>query len=521
MANETEKTGARSGNIIFSLLLAGFLVAFYCFFFRPAFFSPKNEMQFFPKYVPSMKPIGNDLRMVLDFCRALVKDHAYSYKGLLTPVGYIIYTPFIYLPIEQAYRLYVALIVLLYFFIMVWLPRRFAGQRAWTATLVFFLVTGLFSYGLHLEVERGQGSVLSVACCLMGIYLFHFKPRLSWLAYALFTLGVQLKIVPGIFILMFVRDWSDWKGNVKRFALIGVYNFGAMLLLGPHMFATIFRALYNTSQHPYFWLGNHSIKCFVTQAKEWPWHYALFDDPGFALFSLHARPLALGLLAVYLASLGLAVLIAWLRGLKGFNPYLLLLCTLGMMLIPAESQDYRLSVLGACLLPLFLSLESQFRTFGIFRRLLAAPLILLIAFAYSSTLFSSIQKYPTVYDHMNAGLVFAWLTASATFPLWLMAILTLLLMALLTRKAAPALAAAAALAVEPAPEMALVPGVHPNGWKIYRHKALEELEDLEHNGAAHPIAPRKLRRIIWSRPDLPMTRNKPRSRQSIRPRLNP
>lgn len=538
MKNGTEKSGAKSGNLIFSLLLVGFLVAFYCYFLRPVFFNPKNEMQFFPKYVPAMKPIGNDLKMVLDFCRALVYEHTYSFKGMLTPLGYIVYMPFLHLRFEHAYRVYVGVILLAYFFLMVWLPRRFQANRSFNNIMAFFLFTGLFSYGLQMELERGQGSVLALAFCLAGVALFHARPRLSLLAFILFTIGVQIKIVPGIFILMFVRDWSDWKGNLKRFTLIGVLNFGSLLLLGWDPFWTLIKGLRNTSQNPYIWIGNHSIHGFVAEVKDWPWHYILFDPETRVTeaFSTHARLTELSLMAVFMASLGLVVLLSWRRRLRGFNPFLLVSCTLGMMLIPAESMDYRLSTLGPCLLMLFLALESRyaprFRSFGLLRRALAAVLIILIAFAYSTTLFSYIQKWPpstgSVYATANPAFFFDWLSSCAACPLFLMALLTAALMALVAfEPVAPPAAveasapvAVAVLAEPEAPAETAPHGETPNGWKIYRPKALEGLAELEERGTGDPIAPRKLRRILWSRPDLAMTRQRPRLRQSVRPHAN-
>ena len=78
------------------------------------------------------------------------------------------------------------------------------------------LVTGLFSYGFQFELKQGQWNLIAFLFSVAAIYLFHQKPKYRWAAYLLFSISVQLKLFPAIFVFTLIDDFTDWKNNAKR-----------------------------------------------------------------------------------------------------------------------------------------------------------------------------------------------------------------------------------------------------------------------------------------------------------------
>lgn len=109
------------------------------------------------------------------------------------------------------------------------LPRVFHRYNPWRVPgLLMLFFSGLFSYGLHFELERGQFNLLAFTCCLNTIYLFHYQCALRVLAYLLFCLAVQLKIYLAIFALLFVEDWRYWRESVRRIVGLAAINVGTL-----------------------------------------------------------------------------------------------------------------------------------------------------------------------------------------------------------------------------------------------------------------------------------------------------
>ena len=126
---------------------------------------------------------------------------------------------------------FLTLITLLcYVVVTLVLPRRINKQKSIPALSMLIFVTGLVSYGLQFELERGQFNVIAFTLCLGAIYIFHNHPKSRWLAYLFFTISVQLKLYPAIFVFALIEDWSDWKGNIKRIVGLGILNLAALFM---------------------------------------------------------------------------------------------------------------------------------------------------------------------------------------------------------------------------------------------------------------------------------------------------
>ena len=115
------------------------------------------------------------------------------------------------------------------------LPLKIIGKKYFSLALLLF-ITGLFSYGLQFEVERGQYNVFTFLLCMAAIYIFHYHPKYRLIAYFLFSLSIQLKLYPAIFIVMFVDDWRNWKNVILRFVGIGLFNLMLFFVMGYQTF---------------------------------------------------------------------------------------------------------------------------------------------------------------------------------------------------------------------------------------------------------------------------------------------
>ncbi|MBC8506256.1 MAG: DUF2029 domain-containing protein, partial [Chloroflexi bacterium] len=248
--------------------LLGFSVSFVFFFVKPIFFSPVEAMQFF-RYIPILEKIGigADLRTTLGYSALWFVDGKSPYLGggAFPPLAHVFFAPLLSIAFPTAYRIF-TFITLLSFVLIAWIiPTRYARDESKHPLILLIFITGLLSYGLQFELERGQFSVIAITFCLLSIYLFHSHPRLRLLAYLLFTASIQLKIFPAIFVVLFVTDWRDWKTNLKRGLGLFALNFAALFVLGGEIFFDFLKAMTRIQLvDQQAWIGNHSIASFST-----------------------------------------------------------------------------------------------------------------------------------------------------------------------------------------------------------------------------------------------------------------
>ncbi|HVN54950.1 MAG TPA: glycosyltransferase family 87 protein [Anaerolineaceae bacterium] len=361
-------------------LLLAFLAAFALTFLRNTFLD-EEVIQIYTSF-PAVNPIGEDLRANLEFPRALLATgNPYTVRdNLYPPLATLFYLPLSSLPFLQGYNLTTIENYICFAVLMVGFPLLYSRERKLSPTLVLLLVAGLFSYPFLFQLERGQDDLVVALVLFTSVYLYHRQPRLRWLAYALFVISVQLKVYPLIFIITFVSDWSDWWGNLRRWALLLLANAAGLLVLGPtpalgflsHITAEMANPTYN-------WSGNHSTHSFVGELlkelrPQMPGEDSLVGPLQYALF------------CVYFLFLGLIWLRAYRRRLSAANPYLVLACAIGMLVIPSTSHDYKLAILlapAACFLN-SLDLDTPGPRSW---RVVQAGLIFLISFSLCYTLF--------------------------------------------------------------------------------------------------------------------------------------
>ena len=376
------------GNFLLNLplidwVLFGFLFTFIALFVVPVYLNPASTMKFY-QYIPVLSPIGHDFRDIVS------SSYTWFHFGtvpttLYPPFTLIFFAPFTWLSYEVGYKILAGLILACYLFTTWILPRRMNNHTNTSAFALLIAVTGILSYGFQFELERGQWNLIAFSFCLASIYLFHKQPKYRWLAYLLFTLSVQLKLFPAIFVLTLIDDLSDWKSNLRRIFALGGINILALFILGPDpIFKTVMslnRFSPGASSH-----FNHSLVSFtlflfskgvLPQKRLVLWLTANEWLPELLLFALF----------------GSCFLIILSREFKrkatGFSPYIFLACFIGACIIPSISFDYKLSMLPACIaisIPeILLSEDGRQR-----------PLVVILAFvfsaAYSFMLFSYINK---------------------------------------------------------------------------------------------------------------------------------
>ncbi len=376
-------------------ILIGFLIPFFLFFIRVAFLKG-TPMQFL-SYVPANKEfIGGDLTNTLNIAKGFLENQQTPYIGnhAYAPFVNIFVAPLLVFNNYFAYKIVTILNMLCYFVMALIIPCILSKKIEPTPQLILIFITGLFSYGLQFELERGQFNLLALTLSFLAILIFHYRPKYSIVAYILFVSAVQIKVYPLIFILLFARDLNKWKENILRFMLLGVANFAALFILGYGVFLDFINAIISHMKYPPIMGVNHSIKSFVTIFSNHAANYGyrwLQEIGGF---------IELLLLLFVIGCVILVLIKSKNNHQKGLNKYLLLVCTLGALLIPSASHDYTLSYLAAPVAILFNDDFRCIRPNRLWPRILFNFLLVAFSTAYFSTIFSYAYK-PQVFIIRN------------------------------------------------------------------------------------------------------------------------
>lgn len=393
---------------LFVWALTGFLLSHFFFFVYPVFLSAP-AMQCW-QGVPAADFAGADLEQMLSYSRSWLVEGKTPYIGqnLYPPLASVFFAPLVFVEFTSAYRAVTIINFLLYTFSILASSRLLRQEdrapiKVVGALEILCLASGVFSYGFQFEIERGQFNLIAVFLCLLGVWLFHHRERLRLLAYFLFTIAVQLKVYPFIFIFLFVADWRDWKCNVKRTAGIAAANILFLFALGSGPFMDFIAAVKEQSSYPFVWVGNHSIHSYLALENSQPWL-----DGRFAAVKLL-------LLMVVVASVAATAAAAYRQNRKGVDPQLLLACSLGAMLIPSVSHDYKLSILAAPTALLLLHLSSRDSAEGkegarISLRIMA----LVLSLAYFSTLYPPANKPSFLANNFPALMVMLFAAVGAS-----------------------------------------------------------------------------------------------------------
>lgn len=383
-------------------ILTGFLIAFLGLFMIPSIMNSENRIKYFNRFLPEIAPIGRDLMVSTNNIYAwLVLDaNPYEIPQIFYPPLYlIIFSPLILLNYPARFYFMTMLTFASITILNLVMPILLRAEKRYSIH-VFFFLSVIISYGMLFEYERGQFNVLAFSLAVTAIYLFHYQPSFRHLAYLLFSISTHLKLYPAIFILMFIKDWRDWRGNLVRFAGIGILNIALLFSVGPAMFKSFVNStsIYasDTWSRPY----NLSIRSFL---------YAFADQEIVPLSNSFAAWLQSNLMmleAFLLAFFGLCVLIVIIKAYRNkeneINFDLLAILTIGALLIPSVSIDYKLPLLA---FPLSLALSQRNIQGTVAKKIIVILLVIFASAAYTVTLFPFIDK-PTIFANNLPLLVF-------------------------------------------------------------------------------------------------------------------
>lgn len=386
-------------------ILAGVLSAYFLFSIIPMFFHEDLRFQYFNRYLPDRYPIGVDMQTLLgriDTWFEIGTPYPGDIPQFYPPLTYAFFSPLTLVEYRTAFLITTLITLAGYVLITLTLPVKMTpGGRHSIVFLLF--AAGLFSYGLEFELERGQYNVFTFLLIMLAVYIYHFHHRSRYIAYLLFSLAVQLKVFPAIFIFMFVRDWRDWRGNLRRFAGLGLFNLVLLFILGYRVFVEFLGVVTQQVLAPtWSWNGNHSIQAFVFNLTRDG--YGLVGPDVLETVSRHASLITWTFLAIFLLCLLLVLLHSYRHNESEINPYLFLVCTLGALIIPT-SNDYTLSFLIGPAALLFAVVAA-----GSFKSSYTASLLIFLAsLSFASTLFPF--KYKPYFLNNNFPALFLMLVA--------------------------------------------------------------------------------------------------------------
>jgi hypothetical protein len=372
-------------------VLFGFLVTFFLLFIIPSFFNLDHRVHYFNRFLPEIVPIGRDFTYSTNNIRNWLVSGQSPYDAeyhVYPPLYAVVFAPLVLLSYPANFYFITTVTFGCMVILLLLMPAIMKMGNRYSLA-VFFFLTAIVSYGMQFEFERGQYNIIAFTLGFLAIYLFHYHESFRHLAYLLFSVSIHLKIYPAILIFMFIKDWRDWRGNATRLIGLGLFNIALLFVLGQSMFVDFLRAITEytgaTWSRPY----NLSIRSFV---------YALSHQEIVPLSSSTASWLnenltlvELSFMAFFLLCFIAVIVKAYRNNERLINYDLLLICTIGAMIIPSVSIDYKLPLLAP---PLVLALAGRsMRSTGL-RKVIVIFLVIAISVAYSVTLFPFIDRPP-------------------------------------------------------------------------------------------------------------------------------
>lgn len=365
-------------------VLAGFGIVFWVYFIQNMFLNDAQRLAYFTRYLPTLEPIGNDLNYNIKAITLWVRgENPYSIGyHFYPPLYHIVFTPLNLLTPERRFAVITLLTLAAYIAIF---SLRWPGQKRNSGVLLFFCLTGLVSYGMQLELERGQFNVLALFLALAGVWMYHNWPAFRILAGVLWVIATHIKLYPGAFGLLFFSQWKDWRENLGRLTQLGLLNLLAFFALGWNVFVQFLDALLEGSNTT-TWLTpdkqpiNHSIRAFLYKLAQNNDH----EVPQEFASWLQASSSWL-LWVFFVIILGCAAIIIWKTLQKEntlLHPNILLVCILLGLLLPGVSIDYKLVLLA----PGLGMAVSNLRAPAGWQKIPFAGLLLMIGWAYSLSL---------------------------------------------------------------------------------------------------------------------------------------
>lgn len=367
---------------VITWVLAGFLIAYILFFVGPLFLNSDLRMNYFNRYLPDRFPIGNDLIVIIELAKGWFTANESPFTiGFYPPFTYAFFAPLLLVDdYPTLFKFFTLFSIFSYYLLTFVLPVKMVDKKNVPLVLLFF-ITGLASYGLQFELERGQYNILTFLLCLWSIYIFHYHPKYRIFAYLFFSISVQLKLYPAIFIVMLIDDWKAWKNILLRFAGLAIFNILLLFIMGYQIFWDFLQMVSTQMSTPgWTWNGNHSINAFVFNLTKDG--YEIIEPNTLEVLRQNSGFIETALFLIFCILFALTVLISYSRNRTGMDPYLLIACMIGALVIPI-SNDYTLSIL---IVPVALLLCNIPESKNIPQKLISIFMILGISLSYASVL---------------------------------------------------------------------------------------------------------------------------------------
>jgi hypothetical protein len=324
-------------------LVLSLLICYALFFVAPSFFNADHTFSPFDVF-PRLDPVGMDLQYNLNFSRAwLIDGSPYVGSNYYPPLETVFFAPLTRVDFTLAYKFITFFSLLSYtglFILFLRFKKDSIFRSGWSVAILFI---SLFSYGFLFELERGQYDLIAMFFCMAAVYLFHFKPRYRIPAYLMFSIAVQLKVYPLIFMVALIDYSQPVSTNLKRWGALLLANFLLLFSLGLGPFMEFKQVMLTQLQYPGFtWLGNHSISSFINLPRFKPGDYSVST---IQFIERYGTGLQIFFLALVMACILFLIIQTYRKRLAPYNPCLILGCMLGCLLIPSTSHDYKLSLL--------------------------------------------------------------------------------------------------------------------------------------------------------------------------------
>lgn len=154
------------------------------------------------------------------------------------------------------------------------------------------------------------------------------------------------------------------------------------------LFLDFFNAIKKQTVNPDIWIGNHSIHSYVSILGQ------SLSDKGFPWLSTNLEFFISFILLFIIVCILFSLYYSYKNNNSGFDSNLLLVCTIGTLLIPSVSHDYKLPILIAPLIIYINSNESPFHRLitSNSQKFFVIVFVFILSIAYSSTLFSFTNK---------------------------------------------------------------------------------------------------------------------------------
>src|SRR5688572_15554899 len=162
-----EKVDAFLNLPVIAWVLIGFLIIFLLYFVRLMFFDSSQQFSYFEDYIPALDPIGNDLHYNTQAITLWLQGkspYELTYH-FYPPLYHIVFAPILLFGAQGKYSLMTGLTLLSFGLLFFLLWRKKANNHG---VFLFFFLTGLFSYGMQFELERGQFNVLTLLLVITG-----------------------------------------------------------------------------------------------------------------------------------------------------------------------------------------------------------------------------------------------------------------------------------------------------------------------------------------------------------------